>query len=645
MRFLPEVSCKPLLVGVATVLTICVSAQIAPHLQIAAQSNGVSLHWTAPTHTWALTTAAEGALAAPTNWAVVAAPVSVAGKSNHLVSPTNGNSLFYRLEKRGAVVPFVTIEAEGNPTSGTTIGLTNPPTSTTWTPELEASGRAFVQLNNPGDYVEFTNVVAANTIVIRHSIPDAPNGGGLAASLSLYVNGSKRQTLIVTSTNNWLYQVDGVDASENGQTNYPGGGPAHVFWDESRYFITNGVLAGDTIRLQKDAADTAAYYRVDLIDLEMAPPPLSPPVAGTYLNVTNYGANGADNLDDTTAIKNCLTAAKALGRIVWMPPGTFYQNASITVDGVTVQGAGMWHTSLIQTQNGTRNLAVTGNAPKVQDLFIANSATTSRTSGGYAFSLVTPCTNWVVQNVWITHTSVGLWMSGGEAGTIRGCRVRLTYADAININKGASRCLIEHNHVRGAGDDGIAILADSSVAYPSTNNVIRYNTVVANWWGHNCNLSGGYGHVIENNYLADNSHSGCFTINLNSAYPHYPLTGGVVQRNTILRGGSNFVGQKRGAIWTTASGASITNTIIRDNLILGSLFPGIHLTGSRDQSITFERNVVDAPGAEGFRINSEVNGAGIFSSNLVRDLKSGFNQYTNLAGGDFSGAFSGNSWP
>jgi hypothetical protein len=158
-------------------------------------------------------------------------------------------------------------------------------------------------------------------------------------------------------------------------------------------------------------------------------------------------------------------------------------------------------------------------------------------------------------------------------------------------------------------------------------------------------LSGGFGHVVENNYLADNSHSGCFTINLNSTYPHYALTGGLVQRNTILRGGSNFVGQKRGAMWISASAASITNVVIKDNLVLGSLFPGIHLVGNDPQSITFEQNVVDAPGTEGFRINTEVNGAGLFQSNLVRNLKPGFNQYTNLAGSDFTGTFSGNSWP
>ncbi len=624
--------------------TCCVLGQGAPGLHLGLEEGNSVLSWSATPHFWSLASA-NVVPTQPSNWSVIAAPVTVVGDSNRVVLPRTGAGQFYVLAKRGAAVPFTTLEAEENITTGNIIALTNSPTSVTWTPELEASGRAFVQLNNTSDYVEFSNVVAANTIVIRHCIPDAPTGGGTSATLSLYVNGSKRQDLLLSSTNNWLYQSAGTNASENGQSNIPTNGPAHVFWDESRYFITNGVAAGDTIRLQKDAGDTAAYYRVDLIDLETAPAALAPPEAGTYLNATSYGANGADNLDDTTAIKNCIAAAKAQGKIVWLPPGTYFQNASILVDGVTIQGAGMWHTSLIQTQNATRNFSITGSAPKILDLFLANSATTYRANGGYGISLASPCANWVVQNVWITHTAAGMWMSGGEDGMIRGCRVRFTYADAINLNKGASRCVVEHNHVRGAGDDGIAILADITAAYPSTNNVLRYNTVIANWWGHNCSMSGGSGHVVENNYLADNSHSGCFTVNLNSAYPHYPLTGGVVQRNTILRGGSNFVGQKRGAMWISASAAAITNVFIRDNFILGALFPAIHLVGNDPQSITFERNVVDAPGTEGIRINSEVIGSGSFVSNIVRSLKPGFNQYTNLTGTNFSGTFTGNTWP
>src|SRR5690606_30431052 len=98
-------------------------------------------------------------------------------------------------------------------------------------------------------------------------------------------------------------------------------------------------------------------------------------------------------------------------------------------------------------------------------------------------------------------------------GRIRGCRIYLTYADAINLNHASCDNIVEQNYIRGAGDDGIATLAELKDDAPSKNNTFRHNTVIANWWGHNIDVAGGSGHVVEDNLLADNSHSGCFTVN------------------------------------------------------------------------------------------------------------------------------------
>ena len=58
--------------------------------------------------------------------------------------------------------------------------------------------------------------------------------------------------------------------------------------------------------------------------------------------------------------------------------------------------------------------------------------------------------------------------------------MRGTYADGINIGRGSTGNLIENNHVRGCGDDGIAILSETENGYPpSTGNTARHNTVAA----------------------------------------------------------------------------------------------------------------------------------------------------------------------
>jgi hypothetical protein len=528
----------------------------------------------------------------------------------------------------GAAVPFITHEAEdpANKTTGAVVKMTTLPVPGEDTPELEASGRGYVALTDQGQYLEFPNVEEANTIVIRDCIPDAPTGGGITATLSLYVNGEKRQTLTLSSFHNWLYGKP----ITNGQSNDPSAGQPHVFWDESRFFIEGGVKKGDTIKLQKDPGDTADFYRIDLVEIENAPPALPPPSAGTYLSVTDYHAKGDGKTDDTKAILDCIAAAKAQKKIVWIPSGTYCQSKHFDLDGVVVQGAGMWYTTIVGTVLGMQfaddmGFGMSGDGSQVHDLCIDSTIHSSRgEKGGKGFT--GGGTNWVVQNVWITHTNCGFWI-GGRHGLIKNCRVRATYADAMTINNGkigfAEDILAENNSIRGIGDDGSAILALAGSPNITTNITFRHNTVTCIWWGGNCDLAGGSGHLIERNYYADNIGHGCCTINMPSSYPMHPLTGAVISHNTIERGGGNWNGQKRGALWIYPGSTTISNVVIKDNQILDSLSSGIHLTGHCDQQITFAHNTIKDPGGDAITIDPGVQGSGIFIDNTVTGLKAG----------------------
>lgn len=634
---------------VVTATDLTAAAESLPVLTLTRSGDSVQLSWPKSATDWMPCVSND---LAPGEWRLISAVPSVNGLLNEVTLPISAARDFYQLRHRGAVVPFTTMEAENaGSTTASVVRMTTLPTSTTWTPELEASARGYVSLTATGQNVEFTPNREANALVVRHCIPDAPTGGGITATLSLYVNGVFRQKLNLSSTHNWLY--GNGTAGSNGQSNDPtiAGATPHVFWDEARFFITGGLAEGDTLRFQKDVDDTAAFYHIDLLDLETVPGALDPPAAGTFLAITDYGANGSDEIDDTTAIQTCITAAKALGKIVWIPPGKFYQTAKFTLDGVAVQGAGMWYTSLISTSVGSSfggniGFHLTGTGPRVSDLFIASTAHAARTSGGKPFtSSINTLYSWTVENVWITHTLVGFWMSGASNGIVRGCRVRMTYADGINLNRGASYNLVEHNHVRGIGDDGLAILSEvANTPTVSVNNTLRFNTVEAIWWGHNCDLAGGSGHLIEDNYFADNSHLGVFTINLPSAFPMYSVTGGIIRRNTMLRGGGNGFNQKRGAIWIFPGNQTISGVFIRDNHILEPIFRGIHLRGNQSQAITWERNVIDHPGEHGIEIPSDVNGSGIFTDNIVRNLNNGFVPFNNAGGLDYSITLGGNSW-
>lgn len=546
----------------------------------------------------------------------------------------------------GAQVPFVTIEAESstNQTTGTVVLMKSKPKATDSSPELEASGRGYVELAKPNDALDVRAGTAANTLVLRHCIPDAPSGGGITATLSLFVNGSFRQSLTLSSRHNWLYGTPG----ENGMSNNPAEGQPHVFWEEERFIISGPALRqGEVLRLQKGAKDSAAFYRIDLMDLEMVTA-APPPAPDAILSVTDFGADGQDGKDDTEAIAKCIEAAKSQNRTVWLPRGTYHQSRKLTLDGVALRGAGMWLTSLIGTEEGKGwggnvGFDLAGDGPKVSDLYIASSAHVHRSTGGKPIT-GNKATNWLVENVWITHTLTGIWM-GSSKGVVRDCRIRFTYADGINLNSGASGNLVEHNHVRGTGDDSLAILSETEKNWPvSTGNTFRFNTASATWWGHNCDLAGGSKHVIEDNLLADNSKFGCFTINLPGAYPMHPLSDSIVRRNTILRGGGNFANQARGAVWIFPGSTTISNVTLVENTILDPVFRGIHCSGYHTQELIYERNIIQSPGEDGIFIESGVKGSGTFRDNTVRKLPGDRSAFVNKAGGDYQATLSGNSF-
>lgn len=176
---------------------------------------------------------------------------------------------------RGATVPFVEYEAENASYIGTLIGPNYAFTSL----PAEASGREAVQLNAQGQYVEFTLTQPANGLDLRYSIPDAADGSGLIAPLSLYINGRLKQALELTSKYGWFY--GGYPFSNN-----PGDGTAHYFYDEVRA-MTGYLPAGTKVRVQVDAADNAPWYVIDLADFYQVPAPYTKPT-GYYNHSDRY---------------------------------------------------------------------------------------------------------------------------------------------------------------------------------------------------------------------------------------------------------------------------------------------------------------------------------------------------------------------
>ncbi|RYZ75168.1 MAG: hypothetical protein EOP04_33670, partial [Proteobacteria bacterium] len=154
----------------------------------------------------------------------------------------------------GATTSFTTLEAEEGVIAGGAMksviqsGSLIPELST---PEKEASGLGLVTLSAPGQSVSWTNPVAdANGIVVRACIPDSASGGGITATLNLYVDGEFRQALTLSSKQSWNYGSSSTNLDDPNA-----GGKPFRFYNEDHVILTLPIAAGRRITLKKEASN------------------------------------------------------------------------------------------------------------------------------------------------------------------------------------------------------------------------------------------------------------------------------------------------------------------------------------------------------------------------------------------------------
>jgi len=352
-----------------------------------------------------------------------------------------------RAAKPGATLPWVTYEAEQMTTSGTVLG----PDYTGHTPAREASGRQCVRLSETSQYVQFTARAQAQGLVVRYCIPNTPDGRGADATLSLYINGQLRTKLPMTSRFSYLYGAYPF-------SNDPSAGTPRHFWDEVR-IMPGAIQAGDVIRLEKDAGDTAKEYLIDLVDLETVPPPLERPTGS--ISVIELGANPNGQSDARPAFEAAIADAITHHKTVWIPPGQFVVKGPLEVNDVTIRGAGMWYSMLIGADKyapGER-VAIEGNGSNIilSDFAIVGKLhyrndTEGNDGLGGSFG-----TGSSIHNIWVEHTKTGAWLVNSDGLVVDGCRFRNTIADGLNLCVGMRDTVVRNCSARGTGDDCFAV--------------------------------------------------------------------------------------------------------------------------------------------------------------------------------------------
>ncbi|ROR27414.1 Ig-like protein group 2 [Mobilisporobacter senegalensis] len=544
-------------------------------------------------------------------------------------TPKSGNVTLDKLQLedihtnyRGASSTFIGYEAEQNETNGEILEDDREYRQFM----SEASGRRGVKLSNTGDYVEFTLQEAANSLVLRYCIPDAFSGDGINTTLSMYVNSSKEKSLDLTSKYSWVY-------GSYPWSNTPDDKP-HRFFDDSRILLDKVYPAGTKIRLQKDNTDTAAYYIIDFVETELADPAAEQP--GNSLSITSYGAIPGDGLDDTDALRRCITQAANAKKEVWIPKGSydFTQDESIEIipEGITIRGAGMWHTIL---QGPGAGFMVKANKVSFYDFSILGAETGRDDAHGRTGIEVSDkagdLNDLTIQNIWIEHVKAGIWTYYMDKMHIVGCRIRNTYADGINLCGGTSNSVIEQCQIRNTGDDAIALWSSAKYQRYDSNNKIRYNTAGLQWLASSVSIYGGKDNEITDNLIHDTIGFGG-GINISGNHNPIGFEGEVnVKRNTLLRcGGHEYnYNQDYGAIWIYPVTDINANISVEDNEILDSTYQGISIIGgSRVKSISLFSNIIDTCGTWGIDIASGISGImenknTVFRGNMINTLNNG----------------------
>ena len=523
----------------------------------------------------------------------------------------------------GASLPYAEVQAENSATSGTVIG----PSYTQGQLADEASYRKAVTLQGSGQYVTFTTPVSTNSIDFRYSIPDTSDGSVYTAPLSLYVNGTKQTDFTLTNAYSWYY--GGYPF-----TNTPGSGNPHHFYDEVHRLFSTTYPAGTTFKLQVDSEDTASSYTIDFADFEQVGAALTQPSGS--VSVVSEGADPT-GVNDATSAFNAAISAAGSGGTVWIPPGSYNIPGHISVNNVTIAGAGMWYSTVTGAAPGfygnsapspstnvhLQNFAIFGNVQDRDDSAQVNGI-------GGAMS------NSTVSNIWIEHMKVGAWMDGPMNGlTFSGMRIRDTTADGINFHGGVTNSTVTNSGIRNTGDDGIATWADASVG-ADANDTISNNTVQLQQLANGIAIYGGHDNTVSGNLVVDTGITQGGGIQVGQRFNSTPVGTTTISNNTMIRDGNLDPNWQFGvgALWFDGSQGAITGPInVTNALIEQSPFEAVQWVEGTVSGVSL--NNVTIAGTGTFALQEQTGGAATFT-NVTATGVNGPAAVYNCEGGGFA---------
>jgi len=230
--------------------------------------------------------------------------------------------------------------------------------------------------------------------------------------------------------------------------------------------------------------------------------------------------------------------------------------------------------------------------------------------------------NSLIQNIWIEHVKVGIWVDGPFSGLHGvGIIIRDTFADGINLHKGVSNVIIEQSMIRNTGDDGMAMWSDQ---LPDTGNTFRFNTIQVPVLANAIGIYGGSDNSANDNYVADSICEGG-GLQVSNRFGSVLLSGvTTMARNTVNRCGApnHDNTAHNGALWFWPQDGAMNSLVnINDTVILDSSYAGITFWGSQLTNTHFN-NITITMAPYAIEVNG-LNGQAYFKDVVASRLTTG----------------------
>jgi len=351
---------------------------------------------------------------------------------------------------------------------------------------------------------------------------------------------------------------------------------------------------------------------IDFVDFYNVPAPYARPA--NYLSVADYGADPTGARDSVDAFFGAIGAAKEQNKGVWIPAGKYSFKQNLGADKVTVRGAGPWYTELHGNNFGiygarpSTNVGLYDFAIFGRTRFRVDSELSTGIAGSYS--------NSVVQNIWIEHNKVGVWVDGPlNSLLITGLTVRNTFADGINLHQQITNTVVEQSNVRNTGDDNLAMWADAPGEY--SKNTFRFNTLQLPMLANTIGIYGGADNAANDNVCADTVVEGAGLF-VGQRYGSVALGGTTTfARNTLIRCGSGSATDTTfrgwGAVVLYSDNPITTPVLYSDTTISDSYFQAISFWQPSFQNINFNNINIDSASVA----FEERSGGSMYAANVV----------------------------